>query len=271
VSARLFPAERIIDQGRGSALVFLHHFGGSARSWSGVIDRLLDRHRCVAPDLPGFGSAAERPGPFRVATTAHYIVSLIEGLGLTNYSLIGHSMGGKIALAVAACKPHGLCDLILLAPSPPTPEPISELDRAQLLASWGNRDAMGAVVDKIVVRALSCSDREQQVDDMLSTSEAAWRDWLNHGSREDISPLLEAIAVPITVVSGEGDQTISATVLRRELVHRMPNATIEIVPDAGHLLPVEARDEVAAIIEHSQKDAVLAGATAIAEVASSHG
>ncbi len=269
MSAELFPAERMIDEGRGPPLLFLHHFGGSGRSWRGVIDRLSEGHRCIAPDLPGFGSAAERPGPFRVAATADYVVSLIERLGLSDYRLIGHSMGGKIALAVAACKPKGLCGLVLLAPSPPTPEPISEPDRAHLLANWGNRDAMAAVVDKIVVRPLSLSDREQQVDDMLTTSEAVWRDWLNYGSREDISLLLDMIALPITIVSGEGDQTISAAVLCRELVERMPGATIEIIPGAGHLLPVEARDEVAAIIEHSQGEPAFARAHAIAHDAAS--
>jgi pimeloyl-ACP methyl ester carboxylesterase len=228
-----------------------------------LIDRLSQHHRCIAPDLPGFGSAAGRPGPFSTPAAVDEILALIDRLGLRDYRLVGHSMGGKIALAIAARKPPGLRGLILLAPSPPTPEPIPEADRAHLLASWGDRDAMAAVVHKVTVRPLSLSDREQEVADMLATSKTAWAAWLNEGSREDISASLDKVDVPITVVSGTGDRNISSAMLRRELLPRAPTATMEIVPGAGHLLPVEARDEVAAIIQHSQLDPALAGADPI--------
>jgi pimeloyl-ACP methyl ester carboxylesterase len=259
VSARPNSAEPIIDEGGGPPLLFLHHFGGSSRSWRGVIDRLSHRYRCIAPDLPGFGTAADRPGPFTTAAAADVIIALIEALALQDYRIVGHSMGGKIALAVAAREPPGLRGLILLAPSPPTPEPIPAADRAHLLASWGDRDAMAAIVDKVSVRALSRSDREHQVADMLAASREAWAAWLNHGSREDISAAISRIAVPITIVSGSGDRTVETAVLRRELLQKAPNATLEIIAGAGHLLPIEARDEVAAIVEISSPAPALAG------------
>lgn len=252
------PNKRLIDEGRGPALLFLHHFGGSRRSWTGVINRLSGRHRCIAPDLPGFGTAAQRPGPFTTAATAGWIMALIDDLGISDYRIVGHSMGGKIALAVAARRPRGLRGLVLLASSPPTPEPIPEPHRAQLLASWGDRAALAAVVEKISVRPLSRSDRERQVADMLTASKAAWEAWLNHGSREDISSSLNAIDVPMAVVAGGGDQIIPPELLRRELVQRVPGATMTVVWGAGHLLPVEARDEVASAILRSEP--ALAGA-----------
>jgi pimeloyl-ACP methyl ester carboxylesterase len=252
-------AERLIDEGRGPALLFLHHFGGSGRSWRGVIDRLSHRYHCIAPDLPGFGTCADWPGPFSTSASADEVIALIRRLALEDFSIVGHSMGGKIAMAVAARRIRGLRGLVLLAPSPPTPEPIPDGDRAHLLASWGDRDAMAAIVDKILVRTLSRCDREWQVADMLAASKPAWQGWLNCGSREDISAWLDEITVPMTIVSGDGDQTISAAVLRRELVQRVPTARMEMILGAGHLLPVEARDEVAAIIQHSQREPAMAG------------
>ncbi len=254
------PAERLIDEGRGPALLFLHHFGGSGRSWSRVIDRLADQHRCIAPDLPGFGSAGDRRGPFTIAAAADRIAALVARLDLPDYRIVGHSMGGKIALALAARRPRRLHGLVLIAPSPPTPEPISEAERARLLASWGDRDAIAAIVDTITVRPLSRSDREQQVADMLSTSKAAWQAWLTHGSREDISSSLTKICVPVTIVAGGADQTITPALLRRELLQRVPGATMGTVPGAGHLLPIEAHDEVADIILRSRPEPVLAEA-----------
>jgi pimeloyl-ACP methyl ester carboxylesterase len=258
VGAQPAAAEHL-DEGNGPPLLFLHHFGGSSRSWRGVIDRLSHRHRCIAPDLPGFGTAADRPGPFTTAAAADVITALIEALALQDYRIVGHSMGGKIALAVAARAPPGLRGLILLAPSPPTPEPIPAADRGHLLASWGDRDATAAIVDKISVRALSRLDREQQIADMLASSQEAWAAWLNRGSREDLSAALGRIAVPITIVSGSGDRTVGTAVLHRELLQKTPSATLEIISGAGHLLPIEARDEVAAIIRRSSRAPALAG------------
>jgi pimeloyl-ACP methyl ester carboxylesterase len=142
--------------------------------------------------------------------------------------------------------------LVLLAPSPPTPEPITDADRAHLLASWGDRDAMTAIVEKISVRPLSVSGKDGLVDDMLLASKSAWEAWLKHGSREDISGSLHEVAVPIDLVVGDGDRTIPAAMLRRELLERAPDAVMESVAGAGHLLPIEAAEEVAAIIRARQ-------------------
>jgi pimeloyl-ACP methyl ester carboxylesterase len=263
MSARPSSAERLIDTGRGPALLFLHHFGGSARSWTGVIDRLSDQYRCIATDLPGFGTANRRPRPFTTASSADHVLAVADRLGLRDYQIVGHSMGGKIALAAAARTPPGLRGLVLLAPSPPTPEPISGEDRARLLASAGNHLAMAEIVAKISVRPLSLLDRERLVEDMLEASREAWAAWLDHGSREDISASLDKIAVSITIVAGDEDRTITAAVLRRELLERAPGARMETIAGAGHLLPIEARDEVAAIIQDSQGLPAVAGAAGI--------
>jgi pimeloyl-ACP methyl ester carboxylesterase len=134
-------------------------------------------------DLPGFGTASDRPGPFTTSSSAAEVLALAGRLGLGNYRMVAHSMGGKIALTAAAREPQGLQGLVLLAPSPPTAEPIPDADRAHLLASAGDRDAMVEIVEKISVRPLSSSDRERQVEDMLAASPEAWQAWLNHGSR----------------------------------------------------------------------------------------
>ncbi len=151
-------------------------------------------------------------------------------------------------------------DLILFAPSPPTPEPIPDAERARLLASWGDRGAMTAIVEKISVRPLSRSDREQQVADMLATSKAAWEAWLSHGSRENISSSLTKISLPVTIIGGGADRTITPALLRRELLDRLPTATLSVIPGAGHLLPMEAHDEVAGIILSPQPERALADA-----------
>jgi pimeloyl-ACP methyl ester carboxylesterase len=174
-------------------IVFLHHFGGSARTWDGVIGHLRAEHRCVAPDLAGFGAAHEAPGPFTAARYADDLAKLLDGIGSERYVIVGHSMGGKIALAFAARRPAGLAGLVLLAPSPPTPEPMTHEDRAATLAGHGDRDAALATLAKITARALSATMAERTVDDMLRSSPEAWAAWLESGSREDIAAEVDGL------------------------------------------------------------------------------
>ena len=83
---------------RSPAAVLLHHFGGSARTWDAVLAELGDLDT-TAPDLPGFGDAAGAPGPHTVAAYADFVEARLPR---RSFVLVGHSMGGKVALALAA-------------------------------------------------------------------------------------------------------------------------------------------------------------------------
>ena len=237
-----------VDCKSSIALVFLHYFGGSSRSWTEVITRLSSTHCCIAPDLRGFGDSDSTPTGYSVAENANDVAALIEALGLEKYVLIGHSMGGKIALAFAARQPAGLQKLILLAPSPPSPEPIDDATRAHLLSTHGTRQSAAQVIGKVSARPLPGAVFERAVEDNLKTSVPAWRAWLESGSREDISSQMASVAVPTSVVAGEKDEAMTPNLLSREVVARIPNASLVVVPDAAHLLPLEAPEEVAQIL-----------------------
>jgi len=129
------PKLQIEDRGGGSpALVFLHYFAGSSRSWRHVVDRAANACRCVRLDVPGFGRSPPLP-TYSVHGVAQVIGAAITRLRLESYALVGHSMGGKLAVAVALARPLGLAGLVLVAPSPPSPEPMDEGERSRLLAS----------------------------------------------------------------------------------------------------------------------------------------
>lgn len=119
--------------GARPVLVFLHYFGGSSRAWFPLLDRLENSFRCIAPDLRGWGDSEATETGYAVAQVATDTAALIGALTIERYVLVGHSMGGKAALALASRQPTGLDALILLAPSPPTPEPIEDAERARLL------------------------------------------------------------------------------------------------------------------------------------------
>lgn len=232
----------------GPAVVCLHYFAGSGLEWDAVAARLAGEYHCVAPDLRGHGDSAALPDAYAVADGADDVAGVVAALGITDYALVGHSMGGKLALALAARRPPGLRALVLVAPSPPTPEPIPDAERARLLASHGDRRAAEETADAIVARPLPPAPRARVVADNLRTSPAAWRAWLARGSREDVSALASHITVPTLVVAGTADRTIPEALLAREVVPRVAGARLAVVPGAGHLVPLEAPEALAGLV-----------------------
>ena len=121
-----------------TTLVFLHCLGGSGRIWAPVIARLSDDVRSVTIDLPGFGDAASASGS-SVAEMVDAVAARIRSAGPTSWLLVGHSMGAKIACVLArriedgTVELDGLAGLVLIAGSPPSPEPMDEATRAEML------------------------------------------------------------------------------------------------------------------------------------------
>jgi pimeloyl-ACP methyl ester carboxylesterase len=239
------PILHVKDQGAGSpALVFLHYFAGSLRSWVHVAGDLSRTYRCLRIDLPGFGRSPPLPA-FSVDAVAGTIAQHIAGRYLGTYVLVGHSMGGKLALACAADPPPGLVGVVLVAPSPPSPEPMDEKERARLLATHGDRDSAEQTLRTITRRLISAKDADICIADNLMTSAEAWHWWLAQGSREIITAQAERVTCPVLVMGGSEDPVIAPAVLKAEVMPRLADASRVEITGAGHLLPFEAAKEVA--------------------------
>lgn len=233
--------QHVDEQGadQSPAFVFLHYFGGSARSWTEVIEALTGQARCIAPDLRGFGHTQAPAGGYAIDDYADDIAALVDAFALQDWILVGHSMGGKIALALAARRPPGLRAVVLIAPSPPVPEPMADDERQRLLDTHGERAAALETVENITHRALSPFLLERAIEDNLRSSPAAWRAWLEHGSQEDISQRMSAINVPVSVLVGRNDPVMARSLLQHEVAERT-HGTLTIASDEGHLLPLES-------------------------------
>ncbi|MCA8833227.1 alpha/beta fold hydrolase [Hymenobacter pini] len=230
----------------------LHYWAGSGQEFQAVARLLAPEYTLLAPDLVGFGDA---PPPevssYTVEAYANQVAQFIEEKGLTRYVLVGHSMGGKIALALVARQPAGLAGVVLLSPSPPTPEPMTDEDRMSSLKGYGKPAAAEKTLHTISARPLSAADQQQVIEDNLRSTRLAYDAWLLHGSREDISAQMCNVQVPCAIVAGDQDAVMSPSVHGLETLPLLPEGTpLEIISGAGHLLPYEAPEEVAQLLRN---------------------
>ena len=110
---------RVRDSGpRGApAIILLHGFGASLETWDSWTDMLSARYRAVRFDLPGFALSGPDPtGNYTDAHTVMVLASLMDVLGIGRASLVGNSLGGKIAWMFAAAHPERVDRLVLVSP-----------------------------------------------------------------------------------------------------------------------------------------------------------
>ncbi|MGY2893927.1 alpha/beta fold hydrolase [Deinococcus sp. UYEF24] len=223
-------------------VVLIHGFGTSARLWDQVLPLL--EGEVLTLDLPGFGDSQD----------ARYSVDGMVGAvqerltGLENFVLVGHSMGGKVAAVLAARRPAGLTGLLLIAPSPLSPEPMTAQDRQALKAAYGQPHLLTEHYRQITRQPLSEGVLAQLVSDGVRGSQAAWDAWPDSGSREDRSPEVGRIEVPISLLTSEDDPVISPQVVAQHLLPIYSGAALTRLSGSGHLLPLELPTEVATFI-----------------------
>lgn len=246
-------------------LFCLHALGMSRLEYGPVTDALGDDFEVVALDLPGFGDATTADG-VTVDDMVRQVTRQIRRHGATRWLLVGHSMGGKIASIVAARTLagqgglFGLAGVVLLAASPPSPEPMSEATREQMVAAAADgpldADKTRAFVDDNVGAPLPAVLDDQALADLHRTSPEAWSAWFDRGSREDRSAEVGTLDLPALIVAGGADGPLGEDAQRRLNGTVYPRATHLTLDGAGHLLPLERPAEVAsAIVDFWRDDA----------------
>lgn len=237
-------------KGAGPTLVLLHYWGGSARTWAPMLERLPDR-AAVALDLRGWSRSRQLDGPFGLTQLAADVLAVIDHLGLQEYVLVGHSMGGKVAQLVGASRPEGLVGLVLVASGPSMPAAaITPEYQEGLSHAYDSAETVAHARDEILT-ALPLSEdlRTQILEDSLASAPEARTVWPLVGIAEDIREAAGRIAVPALVVGAEHDVVEPVEVLREGLLPYLADTRMTVVGGSGHLVPLEAPEALAALVE----------------------
>jgi len=243
------------EAGQGGPVVLLHGLGGSRISWEPQLADLSADHRVAAWDLPGYGASAPLVDlSFR--SLAQAAADWIDVLGSPSAHVVGISLGGMIAQYLAAWHPQSVRSLTLLATSPAfgldgtSPDEWRAARLAPLAAGQQPADFADRVLRAIAGPNIAEATLDDQRRAMARISAHALQRSIECLVTHDARSLLGTIGAPTLVMVGALDQE-TPPAYAQALADHIPSAWLQVVHGAGHLLNVEAADEVnAAISRH---------------------
>jgi pimeloyl-ACP methyl ester carboxylesterase len=228
-----------------TALVFLHYWGGSRRTFAPVIANLSSRCTVVVYDQRGWGAARDLPGPYGINELADDVIDVVRELGIGRYVLVGHSMGGKVAQLAASRNPEGLAGVVLIAPAPPRPTVDADAARRRSHA-YDSRESISDALERVLTyRPLAAGLREQVITDSLAGNPDALLAWPLEGMTQNITDHAGLIKVPVQVLAGRYDLVDPPGSLEANLLPVIPGARMTVLDGTGHLSPLEVPDQIA--------------------------
>lgn len=245
---------RVRDEGehpRRPPVLLVHGAGSSSVVWMDAVKRLGPRRRVVAPDLPGHGQsdpwhdAGHDAGHDPSLDLYRDAVGTIAShLGLERVVLVGHSMGGAIALRIALAWPERVAALVLVCTAARLAAPVelmAALERDPLhMSEWMARLSFAPSTPRELV------ERWQAVA-WTASPETLLAD-LRVGSGFNVSSELSRLRMPALVVGGM-DDLLTPPAHSKDLAQGLPNARLLLVPQAGHMAFLEQPDRFYAALD----------------------
>jgi 3-oxoadipate enol-lactonase len=237
-------------RGKGIPLVLLHGYPLDHHLWDDVLPLLEDTFDVILPDLRGFGESTMADSSPTMDDYASDIAGLLDDLGIQKTAIVGHSMGGYVALAFARLYPArvsglGLVSSQVLADPPDRKEgryksaaDVSENGIASVVATMTPKFTAD---EKLQGFARTSMERQQPAAYIGALKAMA--------ERMDSTPLLSSLRVPLVIIHGESDALIPID-RAREVKATLPQAHLVEISGAGHMPMMEASGKTAEALKH---------------------
>jgi pimeloyl-ACP methyl ester carboxylesterase len=236
---------RVLGDGELPVLL-LHGWMMSSGVWDDVVGRLdTGGLRFLLLDQRGAAGAVGRDGGHGLADLGGDLLDLLDALALDRVVVIGHSMGGQLALWLAAQRPDRVAAVCAVTPVPPAGLPLSPDAMAMFGAVGGDAGAARRVLQLATVGA-SPTTLEPRGDLAMDVDPAAVAPMLQAWTG-GVDVDLGAITTPTLVVATD-DPFLSPAFLREALVERLPKGRLAVLPGPGHYPQVEGPDALAVVL-----------------------
>ena len=238
-----------LRRGTGTPLLLIHGFGADQGSWRPLLQQLPEGRPVLAVDLPNHGKSAPR-SVASLQDLARQLLDRLDAEGVDAVHLLGHSLGGGVALALAQLAPQRVRSLTLLAPAGLGPE----IDGGFIdgLVQAGDEAALKAAMTALfhdpagltggfvatAFQQLQSAERRAALAGMAQQLMPAGR------QSQNLRDVLDGLAVPVQLVWGRGDRIIPM----RHALDTPVNVGLHLLARVGHLPQVEAVEQVAALL-----------------------
>jgi pimeloyl-ACP methyl ester carboxylesterase len=261
----------VVDGGDGPAIVLLHGFGDTTDAWRRIVPRLVQDHRVVAIDVPPFGRSIAPTlgnGASLLAWYEHFFPSLLDELGLERVTVVGHSLGGALALGAALERPEAVERLALIAPAglgqaPPwwwhavagrpvnwgallrLPNPV-----ANQAIKTGMRNFLSERLvydarrmEDVIEHFVGLHGGRRQLERLLATGRA-----LIGGYDGTLIKRAHEIDCPVTVIWGREDR-LAPSAHAVAFAEAVPHAHVHVLERCGHYPQIELPTRVVELLE----------------------
>jgi pimeloyl-ACP methyl ester carboxylesterase len=239
-----FLATRNLRRGAAKTILLIHGAGMSARSWALQLQGLSLGHQVLAIDLPGHGAS----DPIAEASLESYTdaaCTLLTTLGIGPVFVAGHSLGGSVALALAARRPELVKGLVLISSCAKTPQSSGTFKAllGSLPVPFGRM--MFSSTARSFLFALSATNNAVQLalKDLRNCRPETVRKDMAAAEAMNLENVAQNLRTPTLILCGTSD-IVTPLRLSEKLTELIPGALLHVVEQAGHMLPLEAPERV---------------------------
>lgn len=227
--------------------LLIHGWAVSGDIWAPVLASWPeDGPRLFAPDLRGTGWSSKPRGGYTLDAHEQDIVGLIDTLGLRDLVLVGHSMGGTIAMRVALARPQALRRLVLISPVPAGGVPFKDEELAFFRSLGGTQEGAEQVLGMMMARRPSQAAFERAVLGSASAVPETFGENFDAWRTANFADRVGQISTPTLVMGGEVEQPLSPAVLQAAVVAPIPGAQFELLPGVSHYPQLECTEHLTA-------------------------
>jgi pimeloyl-ACP methyl ester carboxylesterase len=257
----------VVERGQGPAILLVHGLAGQLGHFTyGVVDELAKHYRVVAVDRPGSGYSERVPGASAgLCAQADTLAALIDTLHLGRPLVVGHSLGGAVALALAQKHPERVAGLALVAPLTHITQSVPAMFKGLVIAKpW-----MRTLVAWTLAVPLSLAKRDKMLT-LLFAPDTAPRDFATRGGAllalrpshfiaacadlvaipEDLPQMMQrygTMQLPVSILYGRSDPILDPQDQGERLADTLPGAKLTLT-EGGHMLPITAPERTAQFI-----------------------
>ena len=241
---------RYADRGFGDSVVLLlHGFGGDLDNWMFNLDSLAEKHRLLALDLPGHGQSVKTNVDPSLSGMATFVRKFLDVLSVSSVHVVGHSMGGAIAMQLASDSPETVKSLGLICSAGLGPDINSDYLRGFVEAQ--SQQELKLVLqqlfaDESLVNLQLVNDllNYKRIDGVEATLNALSETLISAGEQTFLTDNIVASGIPVLVIWGKQDRIIPVSHAQNFSAAGGYCVEVEIFDSAGHMVQMEKAYEV---------------------------